>query len=459
MPGGSRRLESSFVALRRLAHSFDDLDPTGQPPAASRRRSLLRLARTLGKTAVPVCIRELASEDDSRAEWAHELLAHIAGSEGNQPRVAQALAELAEAEAASDRPMLRALALLDELGAPLPSSVSLRDPVDAWQRSVTELAACARTPREAARLADRLVAGASEDHIAELARSLAEIDRRAAALLIAELDSRHEIGGPLRLELLQLAKHLPKPPASRARAARAAIELEPRDRAKTLARARELVGRGAAGRARLLLEGLLDQAPSDADARGALGLCLLALGEPRGARQQLERAVDLDPEQPAHLWNVAAAAHREGRPGTCYLALSRFLAGDRFGSPVDDTLEERRRRARDYIAEYERIAHLEHPGTAPETVARAEALYCEARLALARGDVKATIRALQEVVERVPTHYGAWTHLGMAQGVIGEVADARLCLERALALRPGDAAAHDALRSLAQPHPETAKRG
>jgi Flp pilus assembly protein TadD len=236
-------------------------------------------------------------------------------------------------------------------------------------------------------------------------------------------------------------------------------ELGPRERASILARARELISRGAAERARLLLEGLLDEAPRDAEARGALGLCLLALGEPSGARLALERAVSLDPEQPAHLWNLAAAAHREGRPGACYLALSRFLASERFGALAETTLEERRRRAREYIAEYERLAQLEHPGVAPETVARAEWLYCEARLTLARGDALATIRALREVVERVPSHYGAWTHLGMAQGEIGHVGDARASLERALALRPGDAVAHDALRTLEPPPSETARRG
>ncbi len=553
MSGGIRRLDGSFVALRRLVKSFEELEAAGRP--AERERSLLRLARGLGKTAVPACIRELSAADDARAEWAYALLLHIADEADDRPRVVSALAELCESAATPDRAVLRALALLDELGEKPPAGARLRDPRGAWQRSLEELGACLAAPAETARVADGLVAGASGDHIADLLYGLARADVRAASALLAEVIDRHELDEPLRLELEQLARQLPAPrwnsaradvrmgrrgarrviiatapPGARmvralcaliddagrlshahfserisraalerdilapleeegyrfaragqttarralSRAARAALkaqgelprdyylgrhlaghrgalafaELGRRERARALSRARELLGSKAHDRARNLLEGLLDREPRDAEARGSLGLCLLALGQFSESRRELERAVKLDPDQPAHLWNLAAAAHREGRPGACYLALTRFLESDRFASLVDPSIESRRHRARDYIAEYERLARLEHPHTAPATLARAEALYCEARLTLARGDAISTIRALREVVQRVPTHYGAWTHLGMAQGVSGHVDDARTSLERALALRPGDAVACDALRSL-----------
>ena len=552
-------LEGSFVALRRLAKSFDELTESGRPASPARERSLRRLARKLGATAVPTCARQLSSDDDARAEWAYALLAHIAEKTKGRSRVAHALTDIAENRRGGDRAVLRAVALLDTLGEPLPRCAALRDPDAAYGRSVSALRKALADPEEAARIADGLVAGASEDRIAELAGALAKTDPGAAAELVGEILARHDIEGPVRLELSQLASLLPPPRLATAPdvairigrrtgrtvvialaqtegdAARALYSLidgagrlcrvyytaritpgrlerdvagpleregyrlrpaRPRDaagvlahaarntlaargtlprdyylsrhllalhrehlldgdivgpheRTRVLGRARELSSRGAHTRVRLLLEGLLRHAPRDANARSSLGLALLALGEAASARAEFERAAELEPDQPGHLWNAAAAAHREGRPGACYLALRRFLRRDDVPEPLAGLMAgERKQKARAYIAEYERLAMLEHPGCEVTTVARAEAIFCEARLALARGDHEATISALREVVDQVPTHYGAWTHLGMAQGLCGQPEEARGSLERALSIRPGDRLALDTLRSL-----------
>ena len=67
---------SSFVALSRLARSFDDVDADdGTHP---RREALLRVCMELGTTAIPLALRELTSPVIGRAIWAATLLRELA---------------------------------------------------------------------------------------------------------------------------------------------------------------------------------------------------------------------------------------------------------------------------------------------------------------------------------------------------------------------------------------------
>src|SRR5262245_45453391 len=111
----------AFGNLLELARSFDDIP---QRPAA--RNELVRLAQRSGATAVPLLARKLRGAADPQASWAAYLLARVGGD-----RAAAALRELlADASVAADRRRL-ALALLAEIGVPVPGPGSPTRQLDA----------------------------------------------------------------------------------------------------------------------------------------------------------------------------------------------------------------------------------------------------------------------------------------------------------------------------------------
>ena len=73
---------------------------------------------------------------------------------------------------------------------------------------------------------------------------------------------------------------------------------------------------------------LLKVCPTDAEAANALGNLALAEGDTTAARGYLERAVASDPEQPALLFNLAAACSGCGDALAALAALDRALAVD-----------------------------------------------------------------------------------------------------------------------------------
>lgn len=141
-------------------------------------------------------------------------------------------------------------------------------------------------------------------------------------------------------------------------------------RAALLARGTDLLAAGELERARPILERYIAEAPDDAEGCAALGLCTLASGNAELARRYLDRAVWLQPASGRHLWNLAAAAHRCGRRGACYLALTRYLEVEDDEDPPERN--DRGDLARHYIAEYERLARVHHPGMEPSSLAMAE---------------------------------------------------------------------------------------
>ena len=215
-----------------------------------------------------------------------------------------------------------------------------------------------------------------------------------------------------------------------------------------LDRALALLDGGRPERARPLLERLLVGSPDSVDGNAALARCLMALGETRAARGYARTAAQLDPTEARHPWTLAAIAHIEERPGSCYLALLDYLdlAGDRDGAT--GSTAQRHRSARRFVAEYERIARLEYPEVDPEAVARADDLVHIAREHLQDGHASKAIVGLQQALATVPEHYLAATWLGIAHRENGQRNRAIECLRRALARRPGYPDALQALDAL-----------
>jgi tetratricopeptide (TPR) repeat protein len=114
------------------------------------------------------------------------------------------------------------------------------------------------------------------------------------------------------------------------------------DLAALLSRALELSADGEFALARPLYEQYLQEAPDDADARAGFGVCLLQLGDVALAEREFSRALELEPDNPIHLWNLATAAHQLGHGALCQLTLTRYLAlGD-----LEDATAEREQLAR-----------------------------------------------------------------------------------------------------------------
>ena len=193
-------LSLSFMKLQRLARSFDEAaqdeasddatgsgDPTVLRPSVLRlpvlRPPELRLIVELATTALPLCLREMASGNERRARWAELLLAHLATHPEHRPRVLGGLRELAQRGGAGG---LRALAMLADLDPPAEARGSADEPL-------RELIAGLRTPADVALAADRMVTDLEANELLDLLDALSDGDPRRALLLTDELLLRNDL--------------------------------------------------------------------------------------------------------------------------------------------------------------------------------------------------------------------------------------------------------------------------
>lgn len=181
----------SFDRLRQLARSFEHAGTQDAAPDPRRERHALVLADELGATALPLCLRELASADERRACWARLLLAHLGSVPAHRPRVLAGLRDLARR---NDAGGLRAMALRAELEPPAAPPVS---PVDALREQIAGLA----SPADVALAAHRLVIDLDEADMLDLLDALSDSDPRRALLLTDELLLRNDLGERCRVAL------------------------------------------------------------------------------------------------------------------------------------------------------------------------------------------------------------------------------------------------------------------
>jgi Flp pilus assembly protein TadD len=541
----------AFQKLQRLVRSFDEISGA----SARAERTWLRLVDQLGTTALRMCIRELGSPRDARAQWAYTLIARIAEN-GDTDRVMAELQRIAEGNS-GDSAKMRALALLTDLGGDLPESTQVSDIGAIHERSLTQLAECLTTREEIARAADMLCGQLSTPELVQLVDALCVRAPDSAVPLIDEMLLRADVDERGRSELRRLSAPMrdrlhtvPAPirPRSRAEtitrigrndngrsvitasrrrrgsrpprwralcaligedgdlidglyrddytaqgverdvidpltsrgytfetataadcatllasAARATHERgQPMPRGyylgrdlldlydehlgstenkaiednltALLGRAVDLLGDDQLLRARPLLERYVTQRPSDAEGWTNLGLCVLSLGDASAAHRHLSRAAHLEPDDPVHDWNIASAAHRDGRLGGCYLALTNYIDKRDAASGATGRVDI----AQGFVAEFERLAALEHPGSRPIDVAKTDEYVDRACKYIRLERYEAAITTLTTATELVPTHYRAWGQLGSAHLRNGALDDAGRDIDRALALRPAD---------------------
>jgi hypothetical protein len=196
---GSWGVSGSWAGLHRLRASFD------AARSRAEERELLAAARTLGATAVPLCVRELAATRDlARRTWAISLLRAVA--EVWTERVCAALRELAESSAHDDA-KLAALGLLAELGDET-ATARFADPDRVHRQSLARFATQLDTAADVASAADLLVSRLGAEELVEFVEAFADASPDSARRLADELCARLDLDLPTRSELVRVAAPL-----------------------------------------------------------------------------------------------------------------------------------------------------------------------------------------------------------------------------------------------------------
>jgi len=153
----------------------------------------------------------------------------------------------------------------------------------------------------------------------------------------------------------------------------------------------------------------------EAAERARAGVQKIAEGDLGAARRLLQAALELQPDQPRTLYNLAVVDLREGKSDEALAGFERVLS---LGQGRPDLV-------------------------APEL--RALASSSAGLLYLKRGDAAAAEAMLEQATALTPGDAKAWSYLGMAREQTGKLLEASAALERARALRPDDLEILDAL--------------
>ena len=355
-PRTTMDISRCLAPLREVVSSLAQAR-SGAVPVGADRAKLVRRARAAGPAVIPKLIAALTSSDEPEAGWAYHLLARVGGS-----RVISALERLCAADH-SDAIKARALGLLSDLQAPMPTHVQLRDPEALLGRSVRELLDGLESPDEVDQAVALIVDQVPEPEVPAFVAELVRHGGKKAAPVIKVLSAR----GGLTEDTVQALDALYREATATA-ADRAAIE--------ALERGLEYLEAGRPRAARRRLERFVDKQPDNAEGRSALGVCLLELDEIDAAIEQLAEAIRLEPRQALHRWNLASAAKQADRMGGCYLALRDYLALPDDNEGVDRAAH----RGQELRARLRAHAARQPPGRAA------------ARRLARRGDVRARLR-------------------------------------------------------------------
>ncbi len=409
----SSQLCKALGPLRTVVESLQSA-AEGQIPTGPERARVIRSVRSAGNAAVPTLIRALTSKTESESSWAYFLLVRLGGE-----RVVHRVGGLLEDPAVADEVKARALGLLSDLDAPVPPQVQLRDPEALLARSVKDLIEGLEDDDDVDQAADLIMTQVPEPELPAFAAEVLRHGGRRSTRLLERLCENAALEPDTRAALQELHRQ-----STASRAERSAQE--------TLERGLAYLESGKPEAARRRLLRFVKAHPEQAEGRSALGVCLLQLDDFVGAMRHLHEAARLEPDEPLHRWNLAAAAKQADRLGGAYLALRDYLGLRDEG----DGANERRKEARSFVRAYERMLRDTHPGVPLNDYLRGEELFARAYAALSEGRAEDAVTGFEAVVDLVPRHYPSWGNLGAAYLAAGRRADAQRCLKRALELNP-----------------------
>ena len=193
-------LSVSFSSLRELSHSFGRVVAL----TAKDKNYLADRAQKLGPTAIPLCLRELNGGDAQRADWSTTLLLAIAHGQPGRTRVVCSLATIVTNHDASDSAKARALCLLSELGAAIPSA-DLGTLKRIHEGSLSALAANLNTAADIARAGELLITELTGEELLTSMDALLLAAPERGVLLARELLGRHDLEDSVRAELRRLS--------------------------------------------------------------------------------------------------------------------------------------------------------------------------------------------------------------------------------------------------------------
>ena len=176
---------SPLAPLQKIAASFEAvLHVRSGAAAKALRDKTAREVILAGNACVPLLVRKLCGESDRQASWAFYLMAQLGGA-----RVLRAVHERLRDAALADARKALLLALLSELGAPIPDDVVISDPDGLAEASVRELMASLTTDADFKQAADLIVAQVPvvdlPDFVDELVRDSGEPAVRLLEALLA----------------------------------------------------------------------------------------------------------------------------------------------------------------------------------------------------------------------------------------------------------------------------------
>ena len=400
----------------------------GDVPASGERRKFSRAVRAAGNSALPALMRSFVATSESESSWGYYLLSRLGGT-----RVVDRIGTLLKDPQISDEVKARALGLLSDLDAPVPADVALKDPDALLEKSVRDLLRTLDKPREMAQAVSLILEQVPEPELPTFGAELVRHGGARAMPLLHAITQRTGLTADTREALAKLkrqASGLPEPAVTDA-----------------LDRGLEYLEAGKPKAAARRLKRFCAEHPENAEGRSALGVCLLQLDDFDGAIENLDAAARLEPDEPLHRWNVAAACKQADRVGGAYLALRDYLKIKDDG----DGARERRSEARGFVRAYERMLRDSHPGVALTDYLRGEELFARAYAALSEGRAGDALQGFEAVLKLVPRHYPSWGNLGAAYLQLERKDDARRCLDRALELNPEYAVARKNLQLLESP--------
>lgn len=161
--------EDQAVALTPLLEVAASLRRArdGELPTGEHKQRLLHLVPRLGSVLLPQLLRSLASNSDSEAQWAMQLLARADVTD-----VTTRLRKLLCQSTQSDTVKARALSVISDLGVSPPVDVAIQDPDGFIARSVAQLLATIACADDLRRTVDDLLGSVPPDELASVMREV-----------------------------------------------------------------------------------------------------------------------------------------------------------------------------------------------------------------------------------------------------------------------------------------------